>query len=95
MTERVDLGAVAFAADERVVLRHGTVVVQAQDLAGQRGRVLRVAASRRHVQLAVAAEYEARDRTGIRRGDEQVARADELFAVPPAARERERAFVVR
>src|SRR5690606_15355655 len=41
VTERVDLGPIALAADERIVLRDRAVVVVAQDLAGQAVRVLR------------------------------------------------------
>ena len=94
VTEREDLGPVAVAADERIVARHAAVLVEPQDLARVRARVLRVAAGRRHVDLAVGPEDHARHgaRVGLR--DEQIAHVAQRFAVPAAARERERAFVV-
>ncbi len=92
MAERIDLGFVAFLADERVVLRQRTVVVQAQHLAEIAVRLLRrvgLAAERRHVELAVAAEREARDAARLR-CDEHVADVLERVAVPYAARDAER-----
>src|SRR5690606_8148338 len=41
VANRINLGTIAFAADERVVTRNSAVVVVAQDLAGQTHRVLR------------------------------------------------------
>jgi hypothetical protein len=66
MPERPDLGAHSVLADERVVLRHGAVGIEADDLAEQAVHALRLGAAlgngpvaERDEQHAVAREHEA------------------------------------
>ena len=104
MAHGIDFRPMALAAHERVVLRHGAVVVEAQDLAAQahailgdvRNVVLGPAAGR-HVDLAVTAEDDAAVETRVALvevGDENVFHVDERVAVEPAAHERRSAHAV-
>ena len=98
MAQRVDFRPMALAAHERIVGRHGAVVVEAQDLAAQahailrdvRNVVLRPAAGG-HVDLAVTSEDDAAVETRVALvevGDENVFHVDERVAFEPAAKER-------
>src|SRR5262249_7428943 len=61
MTPCVNLGTETFLADERVVVRHAAVIVQAQDLAAQAARPLAgiiTRCAKAHVQLAIGTECE-------------------------------------
>ena len=98
MAHRVDFRPMALAADERIVGRHGAVVVEAQDLAAQAHAILRDvrnvvlgSAAGGHVDLAVTAEDDAAVETRVALvevGDEQVFDVDERVAFEPAPKER-------
>ncbi len=90
MSERVDLGPMARAADERVVRRHRPVVLEAQHLAAQAVGILRAVsttAAGRHIQRAVTAEGHARAAADASWSDEDVADIGQCRAVPVAARD--------
>ncbi len=100
MAEREDLRPGVAAADERIVGRHRSVVLEAQHLAGEAHAVLRrrtggigvadgrVAVADRHVDVAVLAECDSR-RVARWNRREEILRLDERGAVPARARERD------
>ena len=85
VAHREDFGPGVGAADERIVGWHLALVREPQDLAAERLGRLRIAASVRDVQHAVAAE---RDRAAAAAfAHEDVLRAGEPFAVPDRTRD--------
>jgi len=104
MAHGVDFRPMALAAYERIVGRHGAVVVETQDLPPQAHAILRdvrnVAlrpAAGGHVDLAVTAEDDAAVKTRVafvEVGDENVFHVDERVAFEAAAHERRGAHPV-
>ena len=97
MAQGVDLRPIALAAHERIVRRHGAIVVETQDLAAQAleilrdvGNVVLRSAAGGNVDLAVTSEGDTAVETRVALvevGDEKVFHVDERVAFEPAARE--------
>ena len=94
MAERVNLRLVPGAADERVVRRHGAIVIQAQHFSRVAVRILRAAAvtaaRRRHIELAVAAPGEPRRPADARAATEDVREIGDRRPVEAATSHRQR-----
>ena len=94
VAERVDLRLVSGASDERVVRRHGAIVIEAQHLARVAVRILRAAAvaaaRRRHIELAVAAPREPRRPADARAATEDVLEFGDRGSVEAAASDGQR-----
>ena len=94
VADRIDLRLVSGTADERVVGRHGAVVIQAQHFARIAVRILRAAAvpaaRRRHIELAVASPRDPRRAADARAAAEDVREIGDRGAVEAAASHRQR-----
>ena len=93
MAQRVDLRPMAGLSDERIVVRDGAVVAQAQNFAAQRVGILRVVAGGDHVEHAIGAERDTR-RAGLTQVEDVLA-IDQRVAVPLRSRDRDGALAGR